>query len=69
MRLLLYSLCTTFIVAAPAELPVGLVTAWSQFQQAIKHDDIDALAKITKFPLRSNEFGGDIKSAKVLRQR
>ena len=69
MRLLLYSLCTTISIAAPTKLPSGLVSAWSQFQQAIKHDDIDALAKVTKFPLRSNEFGGDIKSVKVLRHR
>lgn len=56
-------------VEAPAELPPELLTTWSQVQAAIKANDARKLAASVRFPLHSNEFGGDIESAKVLAER
>lgn len=57
------------VVEAPAELPPELLTTWSQFQAAIKANDVRKLAASVRFPLHSTEFGGDIESAKVLAER
>jgi hypothetical protein len=53
---------------APA-LPKGLLAQWAKFQTALKTDDTKLLSEVTHFPLESNEFGGGIKSAKVLMER
>lgn len=55
--------------ADSSTLPKGLLAQWSRFQTALKTDDTKLLAEVTRFPLESNEFGGDIRSADVLEQR
>ncbi len=58
--------------AAPgpaAPLPPDLAAVWKDFQAALRADDPAALAKVTRFPLRSNEFGGPVKDAALLKQR
>lgn len=54
---------------SPPSLPPGLQAQWSRFQRALKDDDVTALAGTARFPIRSNEFGGDIASVEVLKQR
>jgi hypothetical protein len=55
--------------ASPLGLPPGLQAQWSRFQAALKADDAKLLAETARFPIRSNEFGGDIASPEVLAQR
>lgn len=50
-------------------LPGELLGPWHSFQEAIRNSDADALAKISHFPIRSNDFGGNIGSADVLKER
>ncbi len=52
-----------------APLPPDLAAVFRDFQAALKADDPAALAKVTRFPLRSNEFGGPVKDAAVLKKR
>jgi hypothetical protein len=54
--------------AETLNLPSSLTFTWTQFQNAIKNDNINQLAKITKFPLTSNESWGNMKSAKELKK-
>lgn len=54
---------------AVSALPPGLQAPWSSFQAALKADDAALLAQVARFPLKSNEFGGDIASAAVLKER
>lgn len=57
------------LFAAESAFPAGIQTVWSQFQEALRQDSPESLAMICKFPLQSNEFGGTIKTAKVLKSR
>ena len=57
------------LFAAEPAFPAGIQTVWSQFQEALRQDSPESLAKVCKFPLQSNEFGGTIKTAKVLKSR
>lgn len=54
--------------APQAPLPPDLAAVWKDFQAALKADDPAALAKVTRFPLRSNEYG-TLKDPAALRQR
>ena len=54
---------------SPSSLPPALQAQWSRFQIALKTDDVKRLAETAHFPIRSNEFGGDIASPEVLKQR
>jgi len=65
---LLFCACS-LVFAAPPPLPAELVSAWTRFQQALRADDPDALSQVTRFPLRSNEFGGDISTPSALREK
>ncbi|MBI4912140.1 MAG: hypothetical protein HY823_05340 [Acidobacteria bacterium] len=44
------------ILAAPP-LPPEMARTWAAFQEALRQDSPESLARITRFPLRSNEFG------------
>ncbi|MBK8726594.1 MAG: hypothetical protein IPL96_11285 [Holophagaceae bacterium] len=46
-----------------------MIAAWSAFQAALRADDAGALAKVTRFPLRSNEFGGAIATPAALKAK
>lgn len=50
-------------------LPPDLAAAWTAFQAALKADDAAALAKVARFPLRSNEFGGNLADAAALKRK
>ncbi len=54
---------------APAPIPSDLAAVFRDFQAALAADDPAALAKVIRFPLRSNEFGGPVKDAAALKQR
>ncbi len=45
---------------AQAQLPSAMARTWSLFQAALRSNDPDALARLSQFPLQSNEFGGPI---------
>lgn len=55
--------------AGTPELARDVALEWSKFQAALKADDLETLIAMAKFPLRSNEFGGDIKSPSVFKAR
>lgn len=59
------------LLAAPAraQLPTSITGTWSLFQAAVRTEDPLAMARISRFPLASNDFGGPIASATELRQR
>lgn len=57
------------VAAGPVVLRPEMAADWARFQAALKADDLETLTAMTKFPLRSNEFGGDIKSPSVFKQR
>ena len=50
-------------------LPPELIRFWVSFQNAVKKHDIDKVVKLSKFPIASNDFGGPITSAEVLKKR
>jgi hypothetical protein len=52
-----------------AQRPGGMARTWSQFQSAVQADDPEAMARISRFPVQSNEFGGPISDVTQLRQR
>lgn len=54
---------------APASIPPDLASVFKDFQAALAANDPAALAQATRFPLRSNEFGGAVKDAAALKQR
>ncbi len=56
-------------IAAPPQLPPGVSSEWTRFQAALKADDMATLTSMIKFPLRCNEFNGDIKTAKSFIQQ
>lgn len=51
------------------EPAAGIDKTWAAFQAALKQKSPEALAKVSKFPIQSNEFGGSIKNAAVLKKR
>jgi len=57
------------IKAGEPPVPPQVKVEWAKFQAALKADDLKVLAAMAKFPIRCNEFGGNIKSAKVLADR
>jgi len=59
------------LVAEPcrAELPQPMAATWRLFQAAVRANDPAAMARISHFPVESNEFGGDIPDAVRLRER
>lgn len=67
--LLLFSLGASQAIAAPAALPPELRQQWERFQDALRADEPAAIAALAKFPIRSNEFGGNIANAKTLKNR
>ena len=56
-------------MAAPAALPPELRQRWERFQNALRADDPAAIAALAKFPIHSNEFGGNIANPKTLKNR
>ena len=46
-----------------------MTTTWSRFQAAVRANDPMAMARISRFPLASNDFGGPIAGPTELRQR
>ncbi len=68
-RLVLSIAWLVLVAAGTAEVPQAIQAQWTRFQAAIKADDLSTVTAMSKFPIRSNEFGGDIPSAKVLTQR
>ncbi|NWJ42100.1 MAG: hypothetical protein HXX12_14145 [Geothrix sp.] len=58
-----------YSVTVMSQIPTQLATTWNKFQLAIENDNIEALSKITHFPLRSNDFGGDLKSSDSLKSK
>jgi len=68
-RLVLSIAWLVLVAAGTAEVPQAIQAQWTRFQAAIKADDLPTVIAMSKFPIRSNEFGGDIPSAKVLTQR
>jgi hypothetical protein len=65
--LLLLATATPLIFAA--EPAAGIEKTWAAFQAALKQKSPEALAKISKFPIQSNEFGGPIKTSGILEKR
>jgi hypothetical protein len=57
------------IKAGEPPVPPQVKVEWAKFQAALKADDLKILATMAKFPIRCNEFGGNIKSAKVFADR
>ena len=55
--------------AGSPEIPPAMQTTWVLFQKSLKNQSPESLAKISKFPIRSNEFGGTIKSPAILKAR
>lgn len=55
--------------ASEQPTPPKVQAEWAKFQSAVKGDDPKALLGFIRFPVRSNEFGGNINSAKVLVDR
>jgi len=51
------------------EPAAGIEKTWAMFQAALKQKSPEALAKISQFPIHSNEFGGQIKSSDILEKR
>lgn len=52
-----------------AQTPPAMVATWSRFQAALQANSPEQLARIIRFPLDSNEFGGPIANLSVLRSR
>ena len=55
--------------AGEPPVPPKVKLEWAKFQAALKADDLKALTAMVKFPVRSNEFGGNIKSSKIFADR
>lgn len=54
--------CVISVSSFGAEIPDQLGAVWKQFQECVKKNDIDGIIEMTYFPIKSNEFGGNIKS-------
>lgn len=61
--------CVMFVSPVHAEIPEQLGTTWKQFQECVKRNDVEGVVKLTHFPIRSNEFGGNIKTASEFKKR
>ena len=55
--------------AGQQEVPAEMMGLWSSFRDAVEKHDIDRVAMLSKFPIAANDFGGQIKSAVVLKKR
>lgn len=66
---LLLSLGASQVMAAAAALPPEMRQQWERFQSALRVDDPAAIAALAKFPIHSNEFGGNIANPKILKNR
>jgi hypothetical protein len=65
MKHLLLIIALVIAVSAGAqELPREVSVQWSKYQTALKANDLHSLTSMARFPVRCNEFKGDIKSAK-----
>ncbi len=70
MKLLIASIiCLSQVVAGEPKVPQEVATQWAKFQAALKADDLTALTSMVKFPLKCNEFNGDMKSSKSFVQQ
>lgn len=56
-------------IICSAGTPQQLNHTWVQFQEAVKKADVEAVATMVHFPLRSNDFGGTIKSTSVFKSK
>lgn len=66
-RALPWLLCAASLAGEPA-LPKELQAQWARFQAALAKDDVQGLLALTRFPLRSNEFGGDMKTPEAFKR-
>lgn len=57
---------SNLIGTQPKDRSVSAVV--SEFRHAIAHEDFNALAKVTRFPIKSNEFG-NVKDINVLKSK
>ena len=57
------------ITSVHAEIPEQLKMTWRQFQECVKKNDIEGVLKLTHFPIRSNEFGGNIKNSTEFKKK
>lgn len=55
--------------AGAPEIPREVSVQWAKYQGALKANDLHTLTSMAKFPIRCNEFKGDIKSAKQFEER
>lgn len=62
-------LCSSVSAQTGGAVPPEMLKVWQAFQQAVAAGDSSKVAALSKFPIASNDFGGTIKSATVLRQR
>jgi hypothetical protein len=70
MKLLLATIiCLMPAMAGEPKLPQEVANQWAKFQVALKTDDLATLTSMIKFPLKCNEFKGDIKSSKSFIQQ
>jgi hypothetical protein len=63
--------CLVLLAAqpAPAPLPPDLAPVWAAFQAALQKGDAAGVAKVCRFPLRSNDLGGPVPDAAALQRR
>jgi hypothetical protein len=54
---------------AVAEPAPEIAKTWALFQDALRQNSAESLARISKFPIHSNEFGGSIKNQEILIKR
>jgi hypothetical protein len=66
-RFLLLFFSTIQILAGEPAIPANVSKEWVRFQTALKNDDLPTLIAMIKFPLRCNEFSGDMKSPKAFK--
>ena len=70
MKLLIAAIiCLTPAMAGEPKIPQEVANQWAKFQGALKADDLATLTSMIKFPLKCNEFKGDIKSPKSFIQQ
>lgn len=62
-------LCSSVSAQTSGAAPAEMLKVWQAFQQAVAAGDSNKVATLSRFPIASNDFGGPIKSAAVLRKR
>lgn len=62
-------LCSSALAQTGGAAPPEMLKVWQAFQQAVAAGDSGKVATLSQFPIASNDFGGPIKSAAVLRKR